>query len=276
MLCTCNYEYCINEHYRLSEKEWQYLCSKLPLDHSVNKVGRPATSWKTVLNAVAYLLKTGCQWKALPRCLGAPSTIHERFQILAKDQVFMKVWSELLSRYDAYCGLALATQIGDCTSVKAPLGGEATSINFADKYKYGSKRSMLTEAHGIPIAIIVAGARIHDSRLLKQTIENKVTDRSHHSQEMELDAAYDAKIIKAMLVSHNYNPIIAANRRRGAPIDLSSSIKLRIRWVVERSHSWLNRFRRLLIRWDKKLSNHMALIHFACSMLIIGKLPISG
>lgn len=270
----CHYEHCINEQYRLSEQEWQLLCKKLPIDRRVNKVGRPAICWKSVLNGVAYVLKTGCQWKALPYCFGAPSTIHGRFQILVTDGVFMNIWSELLSKYDAYCGLQLATQIADCALVKAPLGGENTGINFADKYKFGSKRSMLTDACGIPLSIIISSARIHDSKLLEMTIAHKLNTRSHHSQEMQLDAAYDARIIKKMLVSYGYKPAIAHNRRR-SPVKKTYE-KLKNRWVVERSHSWINRFRRLLVRWDKKAVNHLALIQFACSIIISSKLPIFG
>ena len=48
------------------------------------------------------------------------------------------------------------------------------------------------------------------------------------------------------------------------------------RWVVERTHSWLNRSRRLLVRWEKKAENYLAFVHLACAQLIFSKLSVSG
>ncbi|MFZ0325859.1 MAG: transposase, partial [Nitrososphaeraceae archaeon] len=48
------------------------------------------------------------------------------------------------------------------------------------------------------------------------------------------------------------------------------------RWVVERTHSWMNRFRRLLIRWEKKVENHIATLHFACAWITYRRAGIFG
>jgi transposase len=83
---------------------------------------------------------------------------------------------------------------------------------------------------------------------------------------MCLDKAYDSSTIRETLKALGYTPHI---RSRGEErIDRSTIPGYRARrWVVERTHSWVNRFRRLLIRWEKKVENYTAFLHFACAII---------
>jgi len=70
----------IVQDYELSEDYWKKIEPLLPVPKQKKKSGRPRKSDRKIMSDIFYLLFTGCQWKALPRSYGAPSTIHDRFQ----------------------------------------------------------------------------------------------------------------------------------------------------------------------------------------------------
>jgi putative transposase len=158
----------------------------------------------------------------------------------------------------------------DGAMTKAPLGGEKTGKNPTDRAKSGVKRSLLTDGRGIPLAVVVEGANCHDKRMVEQTLQSLACDRPAPSrlkpQHMCMDKGYDYPDTRALVEGHGY---IAHIRARGEEVTRRFAIpRYRARrWVVERSHSWINRFRRLLIRWEKKAANYLAMLHFACAII---------
>ena len=77
------------------------------------------------MDGICFLLRTGCQWKALPRCFGAPSTVHARFVQWREAGVFEQLWRVGLREFDARGGLDWEGQAMDGAMTKAPLGGRA-------------------------------------------------------------------------------------------------------------------------------------------------------
>lgn len=153
---------------------------------------------------------------------------------------------------------------------KAPLGGEKTGKNPTDRAKSGVKRSLLTDGRGIPLAVTVEGANCHDKKMVEQTLHSLACERPTPSrfkvQHMCMDKGYDYPDTRALVTAHGYDVHIKA---RGEEVRRRLAIpRYRARrWVVERSHSWLNRFRRLLIRWEKKAANYLAMLHLACAII---------
>ena len=91
--------------YKISVKFWNKIKPLLPLPKPKKKPGRPREDdWK-IFSGIFYVLRTGCQWKALPRCYGAPSTVHDRFQEWQKDGLFERMWQAGLLDYDNEKGL---------------------------------------------------------------------------------------------------------------------------------------------------------------------------
>lgn len=84
---------------------------------------------RQAMTAIYYVLRTGCQWNALPRSLGASSTVHDRFQEWRKAGVFEDLWQDGVWEYDEKKGLEIGWQSMDGAMTKAPLGGEATGPN---------------------------------------------------------------------------------------------------------------------------------------------------
>ncbi len=114
----------VDEAWRIPDELWERIEPLLPPERPHPKGGRPWTPARPVMDAIFYVLRTGCQWKALPRSLGAPSTVHERFQRWAEAGVFERLWRAGLLEYDARVGIDWEWQALDGAMTKAPLGGE--------------------------------------------------------------------------------------------------------------------------------------------------------
>ncbi len=104
---------------------WEEFKHVLPPEKPAGTVGRPNTPYRKVLDGILYVLRTGCQWKKIPKEEYAPgSTCHDRFQEWVQMDVFQKVWKRLLDRYDEMKGIGWKWQSLDSATVKAPLGGK--------------------------------------------------------------------------------------------------------------------------------------------------------
>ena len=91
-------------------------------------MGRPIVPYRKVLDGILYVLRTGCQWKMLPKEYGSGSTCHRRFQEWNKLDVFKKAWAKLLKICDKKIGINWAWQSIDSISIKSPLGGPRLEI----------------------------------------------------------------------------------------------------------------------------------------------------
>ena len=134
----------------------------------------------------------------------------------------------------------------------------------------GAKRSLLTDAVGIPIGLDHDGANRNDHKLLKGTLDSVPIERPDPSEDdpqgLCLDKAYDFPVVRDLLAEREFTPHI---RARGEEIDLKQhnpDWRAR-RWVVEACHSWLNRNRGVLVRWSKKEENHLAFLQLASGMI---------
>jgi putative transposase len=110
--------------WRIPEKLWRRMEPLLPRYHKSHKGGRPRADLRAVADGIFYLLRTGCQWKALPRVFGSPSTVHRYFQEWAARGVFRRMWKACLRTYDQRKGIGWHWQSLDGAMTKSPLGGE--------------------------------------------------------------------------------------------------------------------------------------------------------
>ena len=122
----------------------------------------------------------------------------------------------------------------------------------------------------MPIGLAVAGANRNDMKLVRTTIESIVVDRpeptAEQPQGMCLDKGYDCQEVRDILAEFGFTAHIRARGEEAQALKREAGFRAR-RWVVERAHSWLNRFRRILIRWEKKPDNYIAFLHFACALI---------
>jgi transposase len=114
----------VDDAWRIPDELWVRIEPLLPPERPKPKGGRPRMPNRQAMDAIFYVLRTGCQWKALPRSLGAASTVHDRFQEWRGAGVFEHLWRAGVTEYDSLKGLDWEWQAMDGAMTKAPLGGK--------------------------------------------------------------------------------------------------------------------------------------------------------
>ena len=157
--------------------------------------------------------------------------------------------------------------LGECAGQK---GGQRTGANPTDKGKAGSKRHVVSDRGGIPLAVVLTAANVHDSTVLEEAVDGiEPIKRSRgrpgrprkRPKKLHADKAYDFPRCRKALRKRGITPRIA---RRG--IDSSERLG-RHRWVVERTLAWLGRYRRLAVRYERRVDIHEAFLHLGCSLI---------
>jgi putative transposase len=194
------------------------------------------------------------------------------------------MWKAGLLEYDEAQGIEWAWQSVDGAMTKAPLGGGATGRNPTDRGKSGTKRSLVVDGRGTPLGIVVRGANRHDSPLLGLTLDSMPVERPEPTddkpQNLCVDKGYKGKPTEEAAKQRNYILHRPAEEKKSkekssktkkakkAKADaIRDPNKTARRWVVEVAHSWINRFRRLLVRWEKKTQNYLSMLYFACAII---------
>ena len=233
--------------FRISDELWEVLEPLIPEHVNTHRFGggRPRVPDRTCANGIFYVLRTGCQWKALD-ATGICSGVHRPPAL-----------SEMGGRWgvsgfvaggtgaDELKGLDWSWLSMDGAMTKSPLSGGKTGANPTDRGKRGVKRSLLTEASGIPVGLTVDGANRHDMKLVRATVDSVPVDRPlpspEHPHGMCLDKGYDFAEVRRTLDEFGFTAHIRSRGEEAQAIKREAGFKAR-RWVVERTHSWLNRF----------------------------------
>jgi transposase len=134
----------------------------------------------------------------------------------------------------------------------------------------GTKRHLVVDCHGVPLAVTISGSNVHDSKRLEEAIDaipplrlpGKRRGRPRQRPvKLHADKGYDYTRCRQALRQRGVIPRIA---RRG----IESRERLgRYRWVVERTLSWLNRFRRLKVRYERRADIHQAFLSLGCGLI---------
>lgn len=144
--------------------------------------------------------------------------------------------------------------------------GPKTGPNPTDRAKTGTKRHLVTDAQGIPIAIRLSPANTHDIKEALATVEAipaiqgpKGRPRKR-PESLRGDKAYDSADFRSELREKGIQPKIEKRRRSNHNLGKD-------RWLIERSFSWLNRFRRLRIRYERRSDIHEAFLYLGCALI---------
>lgn len=172
------------------------------------ETGRPRTNPRNVIDAIIFHIRTGCQWNHIPRVYGDDATIHRTFQHWVELGLLERIWVLLVEECEEFGLVDWEWQAADGMMGKARSGGDEIGPNPTDRGKNGSKKSLLTDRLGGPLSIVVAGANVHDTKLLDQTIEAIVVDRpkvtKKRPQHLCLDKAFDNPTGEAAVEKHHY------------------------------------------------------------------------
>jgi transposase len=228
----------------LFEPVWEQFSVLLP-DHPVvaptHPLGchRPRVPDRVVFEHVVAALVHGSGYEriATPGC--SDRTIRRRVRAWAEARLAEVLQTLVVEQYDRMIGLELDDLAVDGCITKAPCGGERAGRSPVDRGKLGLKRSTLTEATGVPLAVVSAGANRHGAPLLAPTLTGLAvfgplpTDATLH-----LDRGYDGAPTRRLIDQSGPTGAIA---RKGMPAPL----QVGARWVVERTQAWMNGFGKL-------------------------------
>ena len=139
---------------------------------------------------------------------------------------------------------------------------------------------MLVDVHGVPLSLVVTGANRHDVSQLAAVLDAIVILRPKttgaKSHRLCADQGYDGTPARTATRARNYEPWIK-QRNEPLPAHINRGLYKKCRWAVEVSHSWFNRFRKLLVRYEKTTANYEALAHLAAAIIYWRKVvPIYG
>lgn len=255
--------------WEVSDELWERVEPILARRYPPARTGRPRADLRRVLDGVIYRMRSGCQWNQLPREFGANSTVHGWFQRFAADGVLREIWAALARECEALGALSWEWQAADGVMGKSRFAGDKRGPNPTDRAKSGTKKSIIVERSGGPLGVVIAGANVHDTKLLAATIDAIVLKRPDPgtlAQQLCLDKGYDNPTGDAVCAAAGY----AAHIRRIGEEKLDrrgEKTHPARRWVVERTIAWLQRCRAILIRYDKKSQNYEGLIQLACALL---------
>lgn len=226
----------------LFEPLWDQFAALLPEHVDSHPLGchNPRIPDRVVFEHVIAALVHGSGYErvASPAC--SDRTIRRRVKYWSELGMAEQVHALALMAYDQMIGLELDELSVDGCLTKAPCGGEASGRSPVDRGKQGLKRSVATEARGVPLGIVSAGANRHDSPLLLPTLEaaKEQVGPLPKQVNVNLDRGYDSDKTRAALTMLGFTGEIA---RKGVPAPIQAGK----RWVVERSHSWMNGFGKL-------------------------------
>jgi putative transposase len=129
--------------------------------------------------------------------------------------------------------------------------------------------------------VAVDGANRNDMKLTRATLESVPADADRPEPSLDapqglcLDKGYDFDEVRAIVEEFGFTAHIRSRGEEARALKRRAGEKAR-RWVVERTHSWMNRFRGILIRWSKKAENYIALLHMAFAFIIFGQVGLFG
>jgi hypothetical protein len=180
---------------------------------------------------------SGYERIASPGCSDA--TIRRRVKAWAAAGLSEQVHTLALRAYDRMIGLDLDDLAVDGCITKAPSGGAVAGRSPVDRGKQGLKRSVVTDGAGIPLHVVSAGANRHDSPLLASTLAGlDKLDGLPDEVTVHLDSGYDGTPTRVLLDALGFDGAIA---RKGVPAPIQAGS----RWVVERTHQWMNGYGKL-------------------------------
>jgi len=221
---------------------------------------------RVVFDKLVQVLVFGCGYRKIADASCSATTIRDRRDQWIALGVFARLELLVLGAYDRMIGLDLADLAVDGCITKAPCGGDAAGRSPVDRGKRGRKRSTVTEARGIPLGAVAAGANRHDAPLLGPTLDTLARLGPLPAQPtVHLDAGYDSHVTRDLLAERGMSGEIAA-KGKPAPIQASK------RWPVERTNAWGNQFKKLV--WNTERCDPVidAFLAFAHAIITLRRL----
>ena len=221
---------------------------------------------RVVFEHVLAALVHGSGYERVASAACSGGTIRRRLKEWATAGVSEQVHALALAAYDRMIGLELDDLAVDGCITKAPGGGEVAGRSPVDRGKQGLKRSVVTDGQGIPLHLVAAGANRNDAPLLAPTLAGlDKLDGLPEDVTIHLDRGYDGRPTRALLDALGFDGAIA---RKGVPAPVQAGS----RWVVERTHQWMNGYGKLRRCTEKRRAVVAFYLFLAAALVVLRQL----
>jgi transposase len=250
----------------LTDAQWALIESLIP----VFATGRPRkTSMRAVVNAIFYIVRTGCQWRFLPHDFPPKSTVWEYYKAWRSDGTLTAIHNTLrdqLRKQEAPRRPRRTASI-DSQSVDTSSGGPARGRDNAKKVN-GRKRHILVDSLGLLLAVAVTAADVDDAAAAAQVLQPLSEPPCGHVRRVFADAKYHNHALYAWVAQQEQYELQVIRR----PPDAEGWVRLPKRWTVERTFGWFLKSRRLSVDREKQPESSEAMIQWSMIHLMLNRL----
>jgi transposase len=217
------------------------------------------------LDGIVWILRTGSPWADLPRTYPPKSTVHHWFQRWVTEGVFDRIVARLAADLCIMGDLDLAEWFIDGTFAAAKKGGEAVGKTKRGK---GTKIMGITDAHGLPVSVLIASATPHEVTLAPATADaRRVEEVPEH---LIGDKAYDSDGLDGSRAARGIAMIAPQRRNRRQPTQDGRGLRrYRRRWKVERLWAWLQNVRRVIVRYEVYPETFWGFVQLGCALILL-------
>jgi len=252
----------------LTDEQWSLVEPSIP----VYPGGRPRkTAMRDVLDAILYVLRSGCQWRYLPKDFPPKSTVWGYFDEWRKNGTLETIHDtlrDLVRAQEKPRGRRpRRTASIDSQSVDSSSGGEAIGRDNA-KNVDGRKRHIIVDSLGLLLAVVVTAADVDDAAAAPAALRQLEDQPLPQLQRVYADTKYHNHALYGWVAENGFYDLDIVRRPKGA----IGWVRLPIRWTVERTFAWLNKCRRLSIDREKSTCSAEAMIRLAMIHVMLNRL----
>jgi transposase len=214
-----------------------------------------------VLDRIGFVLRTGCQWSNLPVDGGSWKTVYHWFSLWSKKHVFQHAFQRLLSLYLREKGLSKHVVV-DTSFVKNVLGRDCLGKSAVDRGRKATKVSALTDGFGTPLYLLFHPGNKYDGKTLHHLLQKASLHLNLGGVHLYGDKGYDSQ--RCDSVADRFRMVKCFTRKKSPPVEGAN----RKRIVVEHTFSWLDKYRRIIMRYDG-LVCHFRSFHYLAAGAIL-------
>src|SRR5437588_6455451 len=232
-------------------------------------MGRPPADLRAVLNAILYLVRSGCQWRLLPHDFPPWSTVHTWYRRFRRDGTWERINDALVPKVREQAGRDPTPRASavDSQSVKTTEMGGVRGFDGGKKVK-GRKRHIWVDSLGMLLAVLVTAANVQDGRAACTLLHQRLWEELPRLGVVYADSQYRTECLQEEVFDFAPFRLHVVSR----PADEEGWVKLPQRWVVERTFAWLGRSRRLSKDYERAPESSEAMIQVSMIHLMLRRL----